>query len=204
MFSMLAFQSETVRRAAFVLTLGFVAACSSQTSSNPSLIHDTTGAVYGWRCSDTECLIASVDGTPPLPACGSGTFWGYFISRFITVCPGTPTGGGGWVTEPELCRIVSCGTTTDCPQWQGKAYECRSGLCQAQGTTGNRYDPSDVVDLCLADAPRAADCDPTPATPTDPAIQQAEALALASCSAGGGDAGATQRGCSVPASCRQP
>jgi hypothetical protein len=191
-----------VGRATFVFTLGLVAACSSHSSSNPSVIHDTTGAVYGWRCNDTECGIVSIDGTPALPACGSGTFWGYFAGNFITVCPGIPTDGtGAWTTNPGLCRIVSCSTTADCPQWQQKAYECRSGLCWAQEMIGIGYGVDDVLDLCLANAPRAADCDPTS---TDPTIQQAEALALASCTAGGGDAGATQGGCTVPASCRQP
>lgn len=190
---------------ALVLTFAsLAAACSANDHGNPSVIHDTTGAVYGWRCDDRGCDIASVDGTPALPACGAGTFWGYFAGRFIAVCPATPVSGGGWGTSTELCRIVTCNASADCPQWQGKAYECRSGLCQQQSATGNAVDIADALELCLASTARAARCDPASTTSADPTIQQALAAVTASCSAPGNDGGAAQGPCVVPPSCRQP
>jgi hypothetical protein len=188
-----------VGRAIFIFALvAIAAACSTQNNnSNPSTIRDTTGAVFGWRCDDSGCNIVAIDGTPSLAACGPGTHYGYVIDRFIAVCPCCSLNG-------SMCRVVACDTTSDCPQWQGDAYECRAGLCQRQGMTGDRFDADDVIELCLASTPRAANCDPAPAMPTDPAIQQAEAAALSQCGTAGGDGGATQNGCAVPASCRQP
>lgn len=162
---------------------------------NPDTVQDTTGAMFGWHCTEDDgCEITEISETPPPASCGeSEVFYAYIASRLVHICSAasTPESSRFWTTEHSLCRPMKCASDDACPIWEERPYACVSGLCQLPEVA---LDGLDVVGLCLADTPRGNDC----ATAfNDPKAQQAQALAEASCDASG-------QQCAVPTECQQP
>ena len=145
-----------------------------------------------WRCTDQGCSIVPSTNTPPaFVSCPVATGYGAASDLLVYICTGiAPV--KAWACGD--CRAVACSSTADCPQFQGKAYGCRNGLCEdtALADAGTLTDLGcmALVSLCDATSPRAASCDPNA-----PEEAAANALIAQQCLASG---------CVLPATCRQP
>ena len=162
-------------------------------------IADTSGARFGWECTD-HCRPVVEAGTPPLPPCEIGQpLYTWDLDRFINISASCTTSSGGWISEDNLSRPIACGETADCPLFTGPShtYECRSGMCQSADTT--TY-PADAVtweiadELCYAAFAREDTLDPN-----GPAAQQISEWLASACPS-------IAAGCSLPlpGMCLQP
>jgi hypothetical protein len=171
-----------------IVALGLGCGADAENRANPTVVRDTTGIVFDWRCDDDGC--DAVPREPPADA-ACGTFYGNVHGRFVRVCSARRT-GSAWSTTPEKCRLVACTEDPDCPQWGDDRFICRSGLCQNDGAP---LSLDDAIGLCLDGARRSADC---LAQSRDPLVAAAIEKARSSCPAD------LTKSCAPPAGCRQP
>ena len=185
----------TSSRLVFVLvSAAALASGCNDNFGNPSRVIDTTGERFTWTCYSDGCDVAS-EADLAIP-CGGAPNDGYLYSRgrFVEICPAYESGGLS-STSGELCRLLACVDDGECPRYADDQYACENGLCQLEGHDG-LLSASDMLALCLADVPRAADCADAR---TDPAVMMAYAQVEAAC---GTEIGATCA--SVPDGCRVP
>ncbi|HLT38656.1 MAG TPA: hypothetical protein VK034_20350 [Enhygromyxa sp.] len=135
-------------------------------SDQPSVLVDTSGARFDWRCSKGVCELGLLPETPePMPcpedsSPGYSYAWGRFI-EIVSVC-GFPE-GGGWSATPGDGRYLACEVDDDCPQLDfyesPDFYECSAGLCQNVDVDQFPRDAAipqwAALPLCLADSARA-------------------------------------------------
>jgi hypothetical protein len=161
----------------------------SRNEGNPETLRDTSGTVFGWNCTaEKGCELGAVN--PPVATCGTGqVFYGYFRSRFVSICAATGIGSGAWANAP-FCRLVACGGDSECPAWADETFSCVNGLCQFN--TSAPVDAEDAIALCLGGMPRPNGCQ---AEAVDPALAMLEADVGAECTNAGH--------CTLP-QCRQP
>jgi hypothetical protein len=171
-------------------------------ADNPVTVHDVTGMVFGWQCTN-QCEVTQIAGTAPPDPCGAADRpgYGYTWGRFVDVCSVCLATDGTWGTSQGQCRMLACATSADCPviYWRAPAsvYECVDGLCQGADQTARprtsltRYE---VEDLCFAPHPRAETRDWSGA-----GAMQVQAEVDAACP--GDD---PLEICSLPADCRTP
>jgi hypothetical protein len=185
---------ESRRTISSVALVVVVAAGCNDNFGNPNTVFDTSGQIFAWSCYSDGCDAEPEDGL--VVTCGGEPNDGYLYAydRFVEVCPAYVDGGFS-STLGELCRLLACDATSDCPRFDGSSYGCESGLCQ-------RRDRDDIIlademlALCLADLPRLGDCSEIR---DDPDVAWAYAQVEAAC---GTEVGAA---CSfVPEGCRAP
>lgn len=151
-----------------------LASCKPEMLPNPTVLADTAGHRFEWKCNEGRCRPASWGGIPR-PDCAElarkfgstdahatvSTPWG----RFVRVCGACrfrdKPGGVSMAFGPGACRLVACETTADCPQLyeysRAHRFECVQGLCQS--TDLNEHPRSAVrkheaEELCSGPLPR--------------------------------------------------
>lgn len=178
-----------------LIVLVFALAICHCSRGNPTSVHDTSGAVFGWSCtSDAGCNVTLVPDSPAPAQCGENepAGYSYFRGSGIDICPALRYDDvSGWGSPPELCRFLACHNDDECPLWDDRTYECHNGLCEFRYATSD-FD-FEIIELCLAAIPRVATCADIQA---DPACQTADKLASQACPDGGT--------CTIPESCLQP
>ncbi|HVH43373.1 MAG TPA: hypothetical protein VM925_13555, partial [Labilithrix sp.] len=91
-----------------IALLGFACACGSD-RENPSVVRDTSGATFAWRCNEDGC---TAEPQGPLPDATCGDFYGNSHGRFVEICVARRN-KIGWSTTPDQCRLVVCQADTD-------------------------------------------------------------------------------------------
>lgn len=159
---------------------------------NPTVLVDSTAERYDWICTSDRCeLAAQLDLTV---TCGGQSTSGEVLifGRLARICSAFLFNDALFWT-PDLCRILTCSSASDCPRTQAVTYACEHGLCQRHDAamTGE-----DVLGLCIASIPRTAQCgDPATAA----ALSYAQVEVASSCPGG------TSNPCTiVPSDCRMP
>jgi hypothetical protein len=180
---------------ALVLALN-MSACSSA-RQNPTVLRDTLGVEFTWKCSPAACKFDIVTTTPALPDdCAPGSDYGWVVDHLFSVCYFEPFGVGLRIIG-ESCRPIVCATDNDCP-WAafggGITFECKRGLCQSKEAMSDR----ETLSLCLAKEPRPPTCNDSKIRAM-PAVKNALDLVESAC-ATAADGGS----CPVPSSCTQP
>lgn len=171
-----------------VLTTLVLVACEPE---NPTVLRDTSGASFLWRCNADGCDATPTGNTPPTD-CSEEVLYSYIHDGFVHICTAAKTDSGGKAILQPLCRLVACSSDMDCPIWVNETYECRQRLCQRRGETN--VNSADLWALCLADFPRPDSC---AAVWSDPRTQEVLSLVQQSCDVSGSR-------CDIPASCRSP
>lgn len=127
-------------------------------ADNPTLLTDTTGATFGWSCTESGCSLTSWPDVVPAHACDLGWRWSYIWGRYVDVCAICPFETGGWHTWPALCRPVACESDDECPAIAGSPdawFVCVDGLCQDRSVaTDFTLDRHVADELCYRDVPR--------------------------------------------------
>ncbi len=135
-----------------------------QTSTQPAVLTDQSGAVFDWACEGNKCTLARLGDTPALPKCEAGSIpgYGYAFGDYIkirAVCSPSLDGPEGPVSGTS--RLVICDTDADCPTIEGSNslhfYECNAGFCKDRADTaqfGLMPDRHIFTEICIGDIPR--------------------------------------------------
>jgi hypothetical protein len=117
------------------LFLVVVCGCTARAQATTTTLRDTTGATFQLACDrDGTCELTATGATPAAPACGDGTpAYSYTWARFIEICAASQHDASSGLVElaENTCRIVVCGSDSDCPTLEGAVFACANGLCQA-------------------------------------------------------------------------
>lgn len=170
---------------------------------NPATLVDSTGASFGWDCSERGCSVQALPETPPPPPCADAgeSMYGVVAHRFVAIAGACLLEEDGWSSRGQWSRPVACESSGDCPQLFGFTdpyeYECRAGLCQHVDDTrfpAERMTRRYSLLMCLGPYPR----EETIAVDSEAAME-VTALVHEAC-------GSQDSGCEVPLpeECLQP